>query len=48
MFVTYYIDHDEATGIYTIVSGSEGNEHFNESEVEAIGSREIGHLIISY
>ena len=48
MFVTYYIKRDEATGAVTLLSTSTGNDAFETSEEELIGSNVVGHLVMSY
>uniref|UniRef100_A0A7S3I717 Uncharacterized protein n=1 Tax=Favella ehrenbergii TaxID=182087 RepID=A0A7S3I717_9SPIT len=48
MFITYYNSKDAATRATTIVSGSEGNAAFEESEVEQIDGRVVGHLVVTY
>ena len=48
MFITYYPIKDEATGTVTMCAGSIGNQHFEESETEAIGSHVVGVIPCSY
>ena len=48
MIVSYYVTQDEATGVCTVVSTSAGNDAFEVSEADKIGSNVVGHLIFSY
>ena len=47
-FVTFYTTQDEATGVKTICTGSEGNDHLMEQEAESVGSNVHSCLVGNY